>query len=180
MVLCSTAECVLLFYGALTVDMPAVKTYALNAGVAILLNFVLQMTAFLAVLTLDLKRIKAKRADIICCLVDDSVKKVGSEDLGEIMDRNPTDSTHSKKTAENDDLKDLWIDTFFEKYWFEWITNKYSRLVIIASFVTVTCVSLGIVFEKTRVGLDQDLGVPDDSYREVLLKCQIQGQKFRF
>ena len=26
------------------------------------------------------------------------------------------------------------------------------------------CVSLGIVFEKTRVGLDQDLGVPEDSY----------------
>lgn len=41
--------------GALT-DMPAVKLFALYAGVALLINFFLQMTCFLSLFTLDTHR----------------------------------------------------------------------------------------------------------------------------
>lgn len=41
--------------GALT-PMPAVRTFALTAGLAIILDFLLQMTAFVALLSLDSKR----------------------------------------------------------------------------------------------------------------------------
>ena len=37
-------------------DMPAVRVFALYAGVAIAINFVLQIFAFTALLTLDAKR----------------------------------------------------------------------------------------------------------------------------
>lgn len=41
--------------GALT-RMPAVQTFALTSGLAIILDFLLQMTAFVALLSLDSKR----------------------------------------------------------------------------------------------------------------------------
>lgn len=51
----SMSECCCFAIGALT-DMPAVKTFALYAAVAILFNFILQITAFVALLALDQMR----------------------------------------------------------------------------------------------------------------------------
>lgn len=45
--------------GALT-PMPAVRTFALTSGLAIILDFLLQMTAFVALLSLDSKRQEVK------------------------------------------------------------------------------------------------------------------------
>ena len=55
MLLCSLTECVVFFLGALT-DMPAVEQFALAAAIAILFDFLLQITIFLAVLSLDARR----------------------------------------------------------------------------------------------------------------------------
>ncbi|VDP85090.1 unnamed protein product [Echinostoma caproni] len=53
--LTSVAESVAFFCGSLT-SMPAVRAFALYAGVAILFNFLLQIFAFVALLTLDARR----------------------------------------------------------------------------------------------------------------------------
>uniref|UniRef100_H2Z2C6 SSD domain-containing protein n=1 Tax=Ciona savignyi TaxID=51511 RepID=H2Z2C6_CIOSA len=55
MLLCSLTECVAFFLGALT-DMPAVQQFALAAAVSIAFDFLLQITAFLAVLSIDARR----------------------------------------------------------------------------------------------------------------------------
>lgn len=128
------------------------------------------MTAFLAVLTLDLKRIEAKRADLFCCLVDDKnsgKEKIDSETIHKIGSNiKRCNATNKFTTGEYQShvIKNLWIDDFFENHWFKFLTNKYSRIIIILTFITCTCASIGIVLEQTRVGLDQDLSVPEDSY----------------
>uniref|UniRef100_A0A287DDH1 NPC1 like intracellular cholesterol transporter 1 n=1 Tax=Ictidomys tridecemlineatus TaxID=43179 RepID=A0A287DDH1_ICTTR len=66
MLLCSLSEAICFFLGALT-HMPAVQTFALTSGLAIILDFLLQMTAFVALLSLDSKRQEASRPDIFCC-----------------------------------------------------------------------------------------------------------------
>ena len=55
-------------------DMPAVKVFAYNAGLAIVFNFILQVTAFLAVVKLDMDRQKAGRWDLIYCVKKKSTK----------------------------------------------------------------------------------------------------------
>lgn len=47
--------------------MPAVRTFALTSGLAIIFDFLLQMTAFVALLSLDSKRQEASRPDVLCC-----------------------------------------------------------------------------------------------------------------
>ena len=48
MMLCALTEMTVFLIGSMS-EMPAVKVFALNAGLAILFNFVLQLTGFLAV-----------------------------------------------------------------------------------------------------------------------------------
>lgn len=53
--------------GALS-TMPAVKSFALYAALAVLMDFVLQMTAFVALLSLDARRQDNNRCELLCCL----------------------------------------------------------------------------------------------------------------
>uniref|UniRef100_A0A2R9A950 NPC1 like intracellular cholesterol transporter 1 n=1 Tax=Pan paniscus TaxID=9597 RepID=A0A2R9A950_PANPA len=67
MLLCSLSEAICFFLGALT-PMPAVRTFALTSGLAVILDFLLQMSAFVALLSLDSKRQEASRLDVCCCV----------------------------------------------------------------------------------------------------------------
>ncbi|XP_014273548.1 NPC intracellular cholesterol transporter 1 homolog 1b [Halyomorpha halys] len=50
------------------VNMPAVRIFSLYAYAAILINFFLQMTAFVAFLALHLRRVKSNRLDLFFCV----------------------------------------------------------------------------------------------------------------
>uniref|UniRef100_A0A8C4GGE5 SSD domain-containing protein n=1 Tax=Dicentrarchus labrax TaxID=13489 RepID=A0A8C4GGE5_DICLA len=67
MLLCSLSESVCFFLGALS-TMPAVKTFALYAALAVLMDFILQMTAFVALLSLDARRQDNNRCELLCCV----------------------------------------------------------------------------------------------------------------
>lgn len=65
MVLSSLSESACFFLGGLS-DMPAVRAFAFYAGMALLLDFLLQVTCFVALLSLDVKRQNANKFDILC------------------------------------------------------------------------------------------------------------------
>lgn len=46
--------------------MPAVKAFALYAGLAVFLNFLLQMSVFVSLMGLDRVRQKGGRLDVLC------------------------------------------------------------------------------------------------------------------
>ena len=71
MLLCGLTESTVFFIGSVS-DMPAVKVFAVNAGLAIVFNFILQVTAFLAVVKLDMDRQEDNRWDLIYCKKDKS------------------------------------------------------------------------------------------------------------
>ena len=59
MLLCSLTECVTFFLGTLT-EMPAIEEFAYAAALAILFDFLFQITLFLAVLSLDARRLEVR------------------------------------------------------------------------------------------------------------------------
>uniref|UniRef100_A0A8C5A0B2 SSD domain-containing protein n=1 Tax=Gadus morhua TaxID=8049 RepID=A0A8C5A0B2_GADMO len=67
MLLCSVSESICFFLGALS-TMPAVKSFALYAALAVLMDFLLQMTAFVALLSLDARRQDSNRCELVCCV----------------------------------------------------------------------------------------------------------------
>ena len=48
--------------------MPAVRVFSLYAAVAVFVDFLLQITCFVALLSLDAKRQASDRPDIFCCI----------------------------------------------------------------------------------------------------------------
>jgi Niemann-Pick C1 protein len=55
------------FLGALS-DMPAVRAFALYAAASLLINFLMQITAFISLLALNDAREKSPRYDVLCCV----------------------------------------------------------------------------------------------------------------
>ena len=63
----SAAQATSFFLGALS-DMPAVRAFALYAAGALSINFLMQITCFVAVMSLDMERFKNDYYDVICCV----------------------------------------------------------------------------------------------------------------
>uniref|UniRef100_A0A8C1ZAH0 Niemann-Pick disease, type C1 n=1 Tax=Cyprinus carpio TaxID=7962 RepID=A0A8C1ZAH0_CYPCA len=78
MFLSSFSETVAFFLGALS-SMPAVRTFSLFAGLAVFIDFLLQISCFVSLLGLDIKRQEANRPDILCCVKLSEGQQVKSE-----------------------------------------------------------------------------------------------------
>lgn len=74
------SEVACFFLGAMS-SMPCIRIFALNAALALVFDFLLQMTVFLAFLSLDFKRQKEARYDILVCIK--SKKSNANENLSD-------------------------------------------------------------------------------------------------
>lgn len=79
-------EALAFFIGMLT-GVPALSSFCLVAGIAVIGDFILQITFFVAALTLDGKRIQNNRADILFCMKIDKVKKPRKEWIRSLFER---------------------------------------------------------------------------------------------
>uniref|UniRef100_A0A8D1K357 SSD domain-containing protein n=1 Tax=Sus scrofa TaxID=9823 RepID=A0A8D1K357_PIG len=136
MLLCSLSEAICFFLGALT-PMPAVRTFALISGLAVLLDFLLQMSAFVALLSLDSRRQEASRLDFCCC-------------------KTPRDVP---PPSQAEGLLLLCFRKFYAPFLLHWFT----RVVVMLLFLALFGASLYLMCFIT-VGLDQELALPKDSY----------------
>ena len=136
MLLSSITESACFFLGALS-GMPAVKAFALYAGMALLVDFLLQITAFIALMTLDIKRQEAQKFDICCCC-------------------KPSSKKHSKKHIPV-------LYKVFEHFYAPFLLSKFIRPLIMVTFLGFTCLSIYAV-PQIEIGLDQELSMPDDSF----------------
>ncbi|XP_044629465.2 NPC intracellular cholesterol transporter 1 [Equus asinus] len=137
MFLSSFSETVAFFLGALSV-MPAVHTFSLFAGLAVLIDFLLQITCFVSLLGLDIKRQEKNRLDVLCCLR-------GSEDGMSVQ------------------ASESFLFQFFRNSYSPLLLKDWMRPIVIAVFVGVLSFSIAVL-NKVEIGLDQFLSMPDDSY----------------
>ncbi|PAA93975.1 hypothetical protein BOX15_Mlig020273g3, partial [Macrostomum lignano] len=159
MLLSSLSESVAFFFGALT-SMPAVRVFALYAGMAVLVDFLLQISCFVALLSLDARRQAAGRPDVLCCLLaskDEQAAQHQQQQLPrEILDSNP-DSAQSN--SNNSGL----LFQLFKRYISAVLFQSWVRPFVILLFTGWACLCLASV-HNVRVGLDQELSMPEDSY----------------
>ncbi|KAM9216146.1 NPC1-like intracellular cholesterol transporter 1 [Dugong dugon] len=136
MLLCSLSEATCFFLGMLT-PMPAVRTFAMTSGLAVVLDFLLQMMAFGALLSLDSKRQEASRLDVCCC--------------------------HRAKQAPPPSPREGLLLRFFRQVYVPVLLHQVTRVVVLVLFLALFGVGLYYMFYIT-VGLNQELALPKDSY----------------
>ncbi|KAM6089083.1 NPC intracellular cholesterol transporter 1 [Chlamydotis macqueenii] len=137
MFLSSFSETVAFFLGTLS-TMPAVRTFSLFAGMAVLIDFILQVTCFVSLLGLDIKRQERNRLDILCCIKS-------NEEMSGVQ------------------RSESILFLFFKNLYSPYLLKDWMRPIIIAVFVGVLSFSTAVM-HNVEIGLDQSLSMPDDSY----------------
>lgn len=138
LLLASFSEATCFFLGGLS-TMPAVKTFALYAGLALLVDFLLQVTCFVALLTLDARRRRIQRMDVCCCI------------------------SGSQTIFIEDGSSQGFLYRLFENYYAPALMKEPVRLTVVLVFVGWACFSFAAL-GNTKIGLDQEISMPLDSY----------------
>lgn len=136
MLLTSVSESCCFFLGGLS-DMPAVKAFAQYAGMALLIDFLLQITCFVSLLTLDSVRQAENRLDIFCFI-------------------------RGKKTDAVTNTEGV-LYKFFKAIYVPFIMKKMVRITVMVVFFGWLCSSIALA-PHIDVGLDQELSMPEDSF----------------
>ncbi|VDO07864.1 unnamed protein product [Rodentolepis nana] len=166
MLLSSAAESVAFFCGSLT-SMPAVRVFALYAGVSLVINFLLQIFAFTALLTLDARREAARKWDVLCCVrnrTPESTIQPPNETSGEEHDR------YQSQEQQPDDRRDgaqphgTWLYQAVSNYLSPFILSRWIRPMLMIILLAWMCVCVALITTRLEVGLDQRLSMPLDSY----------------
>ncbi|XP_011332296.2 NPC intracellular cholesterol transporter 1 homolog 1b [Ooceraea biroi] len=138
MLLTSMSECFCFLIGAFS-SMPAVNTFAMYASLSILINFLLQITAFVALLSLDSKRAETNRLDVLCCITVNKSSKIDAKQRKGV------------------------IHTIFERAYTPVLMKKPVRIAVMVIFIAILVTHV-IVVPQIEIGLDQKLSMPEDSY----------------
>lgn len=150
------------YYSGGLSNMPAVRAFALYAGMALLIDFIFQVTCFVSLLALDTRRqavshgshrclnalecnwtkrhfcFQADRYDV-CCFIKGSKKEGGSS------------------------LPDGLLYEFFKNIYVPALMNKILRPLVMIIFYGWLCLSIAVL-PRIQVGLDQELSMSQDSY----------------
>lgn len=134
----STSEAIAFAAGTF-VGMPAVRNFAIYATGAVVINALLQVTMFPALLCLDGKRQEAGRVDCVPCIrlrsADQEAAGVGEGALSRLIRRR----------------------------YAPYLMRPYVKGAVMFIFVTLSAVSLALL-PRIPLGLDQKVALPSDSY----------------
>lgn len=134
--LTAVSESCCFFLGGLS-DMPAVKAFALYAGMALLIDFLLQITCFVSLLSLDAIRQAENRFDIFCFV-------------------------RGKKTDLVANMEGA-LYKFFKVLYVPFLMKKKVRVFVMIVFFGWLCASIAVA-PHIEVGLNQELSMPEDSF----------------
>ncbi|RUP21196.1 sterol-sensing domain of SREBP cleavage-activation-domain-containing protein [Jimgerdemannia flammicorona] len=118
------------------VTMPAVSSFALVAAVAVFVDFVLQVTCFVACMVLDAHRAEETRVDCIPCI---------QVSAPEIIDREGV------------------LQRWTQHYYAPFILNPSIKYGICLIFLGIFMIGLSLA-PQLELGLDQRVALPSDSY----------------
>ena len=170
MLLTSISESIAFFLGALT-PMPAVRLFSLYAGTSVLIDFILQITVFISLMTLDRKRTIENRLDIIYCLRISNenyhcrlYRKYFNQNFPTNENKNNINSFETSNDEEDfNDNKNGFLFHIFKYYYSPFIMNDYIRPLIIFIFFSWLAISIALI-PYVKIGLEQNITMPKDSY----------------
>lgn len=180
----STACEVLAFLAAAVTRVPAVRHFALVAAASVALDFLLQITAFVAFLTLDCQRMQSGCADVVPCLQlitqpseepvpDFEVEEEsGDEDAGEasgladhIYHHKAADDPHSGIQA----VLSRGLDRLHSSV----LSTQRGKFTILCLGILLNAAAL-VSVSNISIGLDQQVALPKDSYLQQYYRCGLQ------
>lgn len=146
------------FLLASAVSMPAVRNFAVYSSLAILFNTLLQMTTFIAALSLDQQRLEEGRLDLLPWI------KVKSGVISLPEDSEAPDSGDvSQLLGETTAAEDGFFGSFISKKLAPILFHTDVRKTVLLVYALAFGIALTL-FPEVETGLDQRLALPEDSH----------------
>ena len=173
MLLTSVSESIAFFLGALT-PMPAVRLFSLYAAMSVLIDFFLQITVFISLITLDQKRTLDNRFDLFYCIQISGGNSSNSKRRyrWKWFERESPATTNPVEVPLTDDIEFKeqpqdespgFLHRMFQNYYAPFIMSDYVRPCVIFFFFTWLAASVALI-PYVKVGLEQNITMPKDSY----------------
>lgn len=131
---------ILMFGLATSVKMPAVRNFAIYSAGAVAINFLLQVTMFIAILSVDQRRLEDGRVDFAPWI------KVADE-----------------SDAGDEDHIEYEFSLVIKKRYAPWLLKPSNKRKVLTFFLAWLGISLGLL-PRIQLGLDQRIALPSDSY----------------
>ena len=126
------------------VGMPAVRNFAAYAAGAVLINALLQVTMFVAVLSLNQRRVESNRID---CFPFIRLKQ----------------ATNQRSFNFGSEEVESTLQRFIRKHYAPALLNRKVKVTVLAVFLGFFAAGVALL-PKISLGLDQRIAIPDDSY----------------
>ncbi|KAF6262418.1 multidrug efflux transporter AcrB transmembrane domain-containing protein [Scenedesmus sp. NREL 46B-D3] len=155
------ASCEVLAFGlgALT-PMPAVRNFSICAATAVLLDFILQVTVFMALLVLDSRRLQQSRLDCLPC-----VRVPYRDTYGHWVYDDAPCGCLTVVPVWHPALLLASLQAYMERVHAPLLMQPLVQVLVVALFVTGLFVA-GALIPRLEVGLDQAVALPRDSYMQ--------------
>ncbi|UYV71550.1 NPC1 [Cordylochernes scorpioides] len=141
------------FFAGAAIEMPVVRNFSLFAGTALVINFLLLISCFLAIFYLDCKRQQNWYIDFFCFYRIEPIKN---------LDQNK--------------LTTNILIRFFKQKYIPFLFKTPVRICVVLIFYVMFFTSMAVI-PDIQIGLDQDLSLPVDSYANVYLKDLVKYSK---
>lgn len=156
--LTSISETVCFFLGSLS-DMPAVKGFALYAALAVFIDFLFQITCFISLLALDVKK-EDSGLEFHSCTKSKPKTGEGIED--DFIEEVPCPDKEASAIC-CDLSSSFGVYSFFKTVYIPFLLSKFVRPLVIVAFLLLLSSSL-VVIPSIEIGLDKELTVTETSY----------------
>ncbi|PKA60101.1 hypothetical protein AXF42_Ash009785 [Apostasia shenzhenica] len=124
------------------IPMPAIRVFSMFAALAVLLDFILQVTAFVALIIFDVLRTENKRIDCFPCI---------------------TLSSSFESDRGSRQMKPGILVRYMKNFHAPMLTIPGVKIVVIATFTAAAFVSIALC-TRIQPGLEQKIVLPSDSY----------------
>eukprot|EP00249_Psilotum_nudum_P020094 c27562_g2_i2 orf=166-3330(+) len=145
--LASLAETLAFAVGTVT-PMPACRVFSIFAAFAVFLDYLLQVTAFIAFLTYDLIRAQENRVDCFPCIIQSSSSNEYLEVNGALQQKNHELGALSR---------------YMQRFHAPFLQMKVVKAIVLAVFAGFVLMGIALT-ARVSVGLDQKVVLPRDSY----------------
>lgn len=160
--------------------MPAVRAFALYAGMALLVDFLLQITCFVSLLALDTVRQTVS-----------TIRQLSVQPMSSPIERtqqwflcstqnNRLDICcflRGSKKDSGEEVVDGILYKIFKVAYVPLLLKKWVRVGVMIAFFGLACTSIAVI-PHIEIGLDQELSMPEDSF--VLKYFQVIHQKSHY
>ncbi|EFO85708.1 CRE-PTC-1 protein [Caenorhabditis remanei] len=183
-ILCTSINNILSFLTGTLLPIPALRSFCAQSSILLTFNFIAILTIYPAIISIDLRRKKAQRRDLLCCLYGDTREEsysmiskpkiqnkriIGAPSEASIMQQ--FDGITQAQMASSDDPAPYSLHAFIRYYYIPLISRPACKVAVIIGCLTLLAASI-YGMQQSTLGLELGDVLPEHTAPAQFLRAR--------